>query len=245
MQGMRLALGSIVLVGSLVLGAPASALRLDFRPDHGELSSIAWMAEGRIGGSRTHELALLGRGDRRARGMAEFPWRNGTPIPFSISFDASAGIHGRVVFTMGVGGVREKRLALEPSRAFDDLLLRVHAVGRRDRLALTGLELDGHAFPDQLVSGGTAWLDLPGAESDQSFLLSGVVTMSWQRSRPRDGSLAFQVKALEAPDPPAVPEPTPLAFALLASGVELGRRVAAGARRRMRAIVRPQLSRKR
>lgn len=175
--------------------------------------TVSCVAEGRIGdaaGKATFELDL-GRSTAAPDTQAQFGWVNGQATPMSLRYDKAAG---QMTFTVG-----QTSLTYGFDGLVTDLFLRTRAGAAGSSMTLTGLTLNGlgiDATGSNYASGHDTdilWIHAPAL--NDGFELTGLTTMAWSGTMPRNSNLAYQIKMGAA----SVPEP--MTLGLLAGGAGL------------------------
>jgi hypothetical protein len=182
-------------VGPLFAAGPARAtLVTSHIPTDADLLALMaephLVAEGRIGNNAlngTHELDL-GQDTGAPATTANLVWPNGTPVEFSLSFDAGAGMA-----TFEMGG---RTLTYLPLTGFTDVFVRTRAVNAGITILIDQLVLDGEIVTDQssAIGSGLDILRIRGGSLGDGFVLTGRATFSWGAGVPSQSQLAFQVK---------------------------------------------------
>lgn len=157
------------------------------------LTSVSFEAEGRIGdrgGVQTYELDI-GPSTTSPAQTAQYDWPNGTPVPFTLTYD---NVTNLVSFTVGAG-----TLAYTPAQMSIDIFIRTRAVYANtgisvDNLVLNGIPLGESANTQIPGSSGIDILHIHGADLSAGFTLTGQTTMTWSGSPPPSSKLSFQIK---------------------------------------------------
>ncbi|MCC7201161.1 MAG: DUF11 domain-containing protein [Nitrospirae bacterium] len=157
------------------------------------MTSVSFEAEGRIGdlsGTQTYELDL-GPSTISPVQTAQYNWPNGTPVPFTLSYD---NVSNLITFTVG-----SNTLTYPPVKMLIDLFIRTRAVNSDTGILVDNLVLNGIPVGDlsNAYVPGTSGIDIlqiSGASLSNGFTLTGQATMTWVGSPPYWSKLGFLVK---------------------------------------------------
>lgn len=183
----------LLLAAALFVVSPsiASALTTEHIATDAELltiiQSIAFVAEGRIGGASTFELDL-GPDTGAPAVTRNYGWVSSQVEPFSIVYDQGASL---VTFTLG-GQV----LQYAPLIAFEEVFVRARATEPGTTVSVSNLVLDGVPVGDGVSATGDGLdiLRISGGVLVDGFTLTGDAVLAWVGAPPTQSRLAFQIK---------------------------------------------------
>lgn len=181
----------------------------------------AFVAESRIGNNApngTFELKLW-KDTSSSGNEAQFVWTNGSPVAFSLSYDAGAGQADYTVAGQTLS------YAIPAGAAFDELFIRTRSTSSDWSIAVDGLELNGQAIASS-SAGGTTGRDrqtvrVTDADLEAGFSLTGFSTLAWANEPPHNSHLAYQLKlAISGDDDQGFDEvPEPMTLGALGSAL--------------------------
>ncbi len=193
--------------------------------------AIAFTAEGRIGGASTFELGLKRLTSQPGGAQAEFDWPDLEPVPFSLSYSASAN---EATYVVGEGS-EAVTLAFTPDRPFNDILVRASALheGQSSLVDELVLQVGGQTIgiveaafsegprPGGFFEAGVVTIEDVGF---QDFVLEGrsIFGLTGDSSLDRQSRIAYQIKVGKELEP--IPEPTTVALALVVGAIGIRRR---------------------